>query len=505
MSRVVIAGAGPVGLSLALGLARYGIESTLIERKRELDPHSRAIVLWPRTLEILAQWGVLDAFVGAAPKHTALAAYAAETGARLVSLDLGCIEDQTETAFALFLPQDRTEQLLLAAVRATGLAEVVFESEVVACADRGDYVETSARRSDGSTVTYESAFLVGADGARGFVRSSLGYELEGKTYPLRTLLADIVIDDERDQLPFPRISVMTRNLTGAVRYAEHTWRVVALFAHDEVADDGAPERLLPERIEQLFGAGPVKILWTSLFRTHARRASHFAAGRIALAGDAAHLNSPAGGQGMNAGIADAHNLAWKLARALGGGDTALLLESYDIERRDAIAGDVERFTDALTRVAMLPTAMRLAAASALDLALTKAGRARGAARRLGMLDIPYRRSTLFDTLAERVGHRAPDLVVDGERLYARMGLDALLLAYHAPGGLPIDENELRATLTGIPGVRLLVVDGDHGIAESWRASRSFVALIRPDHYVGLLLRSWTPESLRAGVRRALGA
>jgi len=505
VSRVVIAGAGPVGLSLALGLARYGIESTVLERKPELDRHSRAIVLWPRTLEIFAQWGVLDVFTDAAPRRNAISLYAAETGARVFELDLTCIGDQTETPYSLILPQDRTERLLLDAVRSTGLVDVLFETEVVGVHDRGDRVDVTAQRADGTTLQSEGAYLVGADGARGFVREALGYELEGKTYPLRTLLADIVIPDERDLLPFPRAAAMQQHVLGAVRYAQNTWRMVAMFRHDEISDETDLQALLPERVAQIFGEGPFETIWLSLFRTHARRASHFAHGRVALAGDAAHLNSPAGGQGMNAGIADAHNLAWKLARALHGGDGVTLLESYDVERRDAIAGDVERFTDALTRAAMLTPPMRLAALSALDLALKKPPRARGAARRIGMLDIPYRRSTLFDPLAERVGHRAANVLVKGRRLYAYAGLDALLLAYRAPGSRAIPESELRDATDGLMGVRTLVVDGDRAIGHAWKASRSFVALIRPDHYVGLLLRAWTPQSLREGVRRALAA
>jgi hypothetical protein len=124
---------------------------------------------------------------------------------------------------------------------------------------------------------------------------------------------------------------------------------------------------------------------------------------------------------------------------------------------------------------------------------------------MGMLDIPYRRSTLFDPLAERVGHRAADVLVKGKRLYSYAGLDALLLAYRAPESREIDESELSRALAGITGVRTLFVDGDRAIGHAWKASRSFVALIRPDHYVGLLLRSWTEESLREGVRRALAA
>jgi 2-polyprenyl-6-methoxyphenol hydroxylase-like FAD-dependent oxidoreductase len=503
VDRVIIAGAGPAGLSTALGLAQYGIESTVLERKHELDAHSRALVLWPRTLEILRQWNVLDAFAEI-PKRSTFEAYAAENGKRLTGIDFSCIADQTDLPYALILPQDRTEHILLGAVQATKKVKILFDTEIAAYHDVGDRVRITAERADGSQLTLESSYLIGADGARGFVRGALGYDLEGKTYPLRTLIADVRIDDERDLLPSPRVAVLQKYVLAGIRYAERSWRMIAAFPQDEIGEEDDLEALLPSRVETLLGPGAFATRWVSLFRTHARRAPRFRLGRVALVGDAAHLNSPAGGQGMNAGIADTHNLAWKLVRALSGGDAERLLESYDAERRDAISANIEKFTDRLTQVAMLPPKMRLAAIGALDIALRTPARARSAASRIAMIDIPYQRSGLLDSAAERTGRRAPDVLVEGKRLYQHMGLDALLFVYHARSAQPIDEAELRRSVEGIAGLRVLLVDGDRAVARAWNASRSFAALIRPDHYVGGLLRSWTPESLRTAVLRALG-
>jgi 2-polyprenyl-6-methoxyphenol hydroxylase-like FAD-dependent oxidoreductase len=504
VDHVIIAGAGPAGLSLALGLAQYGIESTVLERKHELDAHSRALVLWPRTLEILRQWGALDAFAEI-PKRSAFEAYAAENGKRLTNIDFSCIADQTDRPYALILPQDRTEHILLKAVQATKKVKILFDTQIVAYADGVDCVYATAERADGSRLSLESSYLIGADGARGYVRAALGYDLEGKTYPLRTLIADIGIDDERDLLPSPRIAVLQRYVLAAIRYEERSWRLIAVFPQDEIGEEDDLEALLPSRVETLLGSGPFATRWVNLFRMHARHAPRFRVGRVALIGDAAHLNSPAGGQGMNAGIADAHNLAWKLARALSGGDAERLLESYDAERCGAVAAHIEKFTDRLTHVATLSPKMRLAAIGALDIALRTPASARNAARRMAMIDIPYNRSALLDTVVERVGRRAPDVLAEGKRLYEHMGLDAVLLVYHARSAQSIDEEELRRCVEGIAGLRILLADGDRSVARVWNASRSFAALIRPDHYVGWLSRSWTPESLRAGVLHALGA
>ena len=225
MERVIIAGAGPSGLALACGLARYGVPTTLLERKHALDTHSRALVVWPRTLEIFRQWGIADALPADAQRRSAFELYAAENGRRLAGIDLSCIADQTDAAYALILPQDRTEQALLEAVQATGKTELFFDTEVTGWEERGDHVEVAAKRADGSAFSVRGAYLVGADGARGFVRGSIGYDLEGKTYPLRTLLADIRIEDERDLLPSPRLAVL------APYFGRHTVRR-ALLASD---------------------------------------------------------------------------------------------------------------------------------------------------------------------------------------------------------------------------------------------------------------------------------
>ena len=201
--------------------------------------------------------------------------------------------------------------------------------------------------------TYHGQYLVGCDGAHSTVRTSLGWELQGKTYPSRVLLADIRIRDERDQLPWPRFAPVREHVLAALRYQAEHWRIISTLKENETEQTALESSAIDQRVNQLFGAGSHEHLWSSVFQIHCRTSPHFRRERVLLAGDAGHINSPAGGQGMNSGIHDAHNLAWKLARVLAGAEAETLLASYEVERREAVIKNVGRYTDFLTRFGLL--------------------------------------------------------------------------------------------------------------------------------------------------------
>jgi 2-polyprenyl-6-methoxyphenol hydroxylase-like FAD-dependent oxidoreductase len=166
------------------------------------------------------------------------------------------------------------------------------------------------------------------------------------------LLTDEVVPGS-EALGSPRIVLNRPGMLGGIQYAPGRWRVMTTLRKDAPDAAAYDESAHAERLRLIFGDGVTSTTgWQSLFRIHRRHAMRFVVGRFALAGDAAHLNSPAGGQGMNSGIQDAANLAWKFAYALDGGDGAVLLESYDLERREMIADTVERFTDRITHAAI---------------------------------------------------------------------------------------------------------------------------------------------------------
>jgi 3-(3-hydroxy-phenyl)propionate hydroxylase len=307
----------------------------VLEQKRQLDPHSRATVILPRTLEILAQWGVLGRFVEAGNRVAHIRLRRAPKGEQIVHFDFTDLTNDTATPFAVALPQDRTERLLLDAATATGLVDIRFDTKVLGFEQSARGIKLRAQSREG-VFDLGGAFLVGADGAHSVGRETLGLELEGKTYPTRALLADLRVPTEVDQTEFWP-ALLDEGLVVGIRFGDGVFRIVA-DAVDTSVDDRTIDEHVDRLARRLFGVPALETLWRQVYHKHQRCAPQFRVGRAALAGDAAHLNSPAGGQGMNSGIQDAHNLAWKLARAATdpGANVDALLDSYAEERRDTL-------------------------------------------------------------------------------------------------------------------------------------------------------------------------
>jgi 2-polyprenyl-6-methoxyphenol hydroxylase-like FAD-dependent oxidoreductase len=506
---VVIAGAGPVGLSLALGLSRCGVRSLVLEKKPALSPHSRALLITTRTLDVFRAWGVLDRFKAEGFFLTEVPVWVVGDSAPQVTLDLRRQAGESTIRGVLIMPQDHTERLLLEAVQTSGLAEVRFSHAVTGFTQGATGVAVRYRGADGSEAEVGAAFLVGCDGARSQVREVLGWPLEGKTYPARIVLADVRMRGERDQLPWPRLDPRPPGFCAAVRIEPQLWRLI-IPVPPAVPDALAQsEEWIEERVTRVFGPGPFEPVWISLFRIHCRNSPAFVHGRVVLAGDAAHLNSPAGGQGMNAGIHDAHNLAWKLRAALEGGSIQALLRSYEEERRGAVIGTVDRITDLLTRLVLTSTpAVRFAFGRVARLALRVPAVQRNAVLQGGMLGTRYERSSLLPD-GDLSGTRTPDVELeraDGTRvgLLELVGYEALLLSF----------NERPAPATpGIRGVRIVPRDAplaDGALRDAtgelwhkWRPRRGDVVLIRPDGHVAWRAHTPEPENLTQMVERAL--
>jgi 2-polyprenyl-6-methoxyphenol hydroxylase-like FAD-dependent oxidoreductase len=519
---VVIAGAGPVGLALAVGLAHHGVRSVVLEESPRLSEHSKAPGILSRTLEIFAAWGVLERFLerGAVLARPQLWVPGRETP--LLTVDLTPLGEMTLVPGVLILPQHRTEELLLEAAQRSGLAEVRFDHRLTGFGQDGDGVTVTAQSGAGR-VEVRGRYLVGCDGAHSTVRERLGLPLEGKTYPTRLLLADVRVADAREALPWPRVSSQDDGgVLAGLQIEPGLWRLIASVAPavtDEQAVTGAHVRPL---VDAVLGPGPFELVWASTFRIHCRTSPAFRRDRVLLAGDAAHINSPAGGQGMNSGIQDAHNLAWKLARALAGGREEPLLASYEAERRPVILANVDRYTDLLTRgILLAPRLVRLGVLAAARLALGRPLARRRLLRRAGMLDTRYGASPLISGQGRLLGARAPDARVtrDGAtlRVHALAARDAALLLFD-DGRLPgWDAGDIGARLRDVPGLTVVrvartpeaarpgdVVDVEGAVWRAWRPRAGTAALVRPDAHVGWMAERPTIEALVAGVTRAVG-
>jgi 2-polyprenyl-6-methoxyphenol hydroxylase-like FAD-dependent oxidoreductase len=523
-SPVLIVGGGPVGLSLALGLARHGVRSTLFETKAEPDPHSRALGILPRTLEIFRSWGIYERFVSEGILLTNVDFWIVGQTKPVAQMDLGAFARLSAVPGVLILPQNRTESLLLEAVRAGGLTKTLAGHRALNFEQDTDGVSLQVLSPDGADQTYRGQYLVGCDGAHSIVRRSLGWELVGKTYPTRILLADICIRDERDQLPWPRLAPGRSRVLAAVRYQPKHWRIISTLEQNETEQTALEGSALDRRVNQLFGPGTYEHLWSNVFQIHCRTSPHFRQGWVLLAGDAAHINSPAGGQGMNSGIQDAHNLAWKLARVLAGAEKEPMLTSYEVERRAAVIKNVVRYTDFLTRFGLLAPGLVQKAFGALVRTGPRLGMISFFAPKIGMLDAAYRNSPIVSGSGAWIGRRAPDgelIAPDGRslRLLDLAGPQPVLLLFD-DGRLPNwDVARVAQSFPNIHDLKIVLLLSNQApkrtdayrdaspngsLWNSWKVAGGTAALIRPDGFVGWIGRRPLPLELDRGVQRALG-
>jgi 3-(3-hydroxy-phenyl)propionate hydroxylase len=344
---VAVVGAGPVGLSLALGLARAGRSVVVLEKEAGTSEHSRAPAIWPRTQEVLAGLEVLDRLVEEGLPLERGELWDGDRGRVLLRLPFTELAAETPYPRLLIVPQSVTERVLAAALAEQPTAELRFSAAVEGIEPNGRTVKVTVR-GDRGLETVEAAFVAGCDGAHSTVRHALGASFDGLTYEVRAALADVALERDDPGLPFPRFSTHG-SLALAIRISEQLWRLILPVAEDDPLPlDARVERA----VAQLFGATGYRTVWRSDFRLHRRIASTFARGRVVLAGDAAHLNSPVGGQGMNAGIQDAEGLTAALLAALDADDPVPITTWAD-RRREAVRGGVNRFTDRMTRLLLL--------------------------------------------------------------------------------------------------------------------------------------------------------
>ncbi|WP_030961422.1 FAD-dependent oxidoreductase [Streptomyces sp. NRRL S-378] len=334
-TEVAVVGAGPTGLALAVTLAEAGIDFVLLDRQAEGANTSRAAVVHARTLEVLDELdpsGALSAdLVG---RGVPVSRFALRDGARLLAaVDFDGLP--TAHPYALMVPQYETEAVLLRRLRALG-GDVHRPYEVTAVAQ--DAEGATLTTSTGETL--RAAHVVGADGMHSAVRAAAGIAFEGGSYGESFVLADV----DLDWAPGPRevsLAFGAAGLTVIAPLPGGHYRIVATVAEAPAQPDLAFVRgLLDERVP---GQAAVReLVWSSRFRIHHRVADRYRAGRLLLAGDAAHVHSPAGGQGMNTGIQD----GYALGRALAVGD----LDGYEAARRP-VALRVVALTHRMTRVA----------------------------------------------------------------------------------------------------------------------------------------------------------
>ncbi|MCW5891192.1 MAG: FAD-dependent monooxygenase [bacterium] len=347
---VLVVGAGPVGLTLAAALTHHGVRCRLVEKAPVPSDKSKALAVWTRSMELLDGLGLADAFLQTGLRIGGGSMYAG--GKRLVHLDLTGTE--SPFGFPLMIPQNETERLLAEHLAGAGVA-VERGVELTGFVETADAVQATLRHPDGRDETLVVPWLVGCDGAHSTVRHTLGMEFAGHPDPSDWMLADVHVagDLARDE-----VSIFW-NDEGVLAVFPIDRRRVRLIADQGIAQPGKPEAevTLAHAQAVLDARGPGGLvlsdpIWLTNFRINERKVAEYRRGRVMLAGDAAHIHSPAGGQGMNTGMQDAFNLAWKLALIQRGrGQTEPLLRSYSVERSavgDQVLRNAERFTTIAT-------------------------------------------------------------------------------------------------------------------------------------------------------------
>ena len=330
--RVLVAGAGPVGLVVALYLAQHDVPVTVLEAEPVLPETLRASTFHPPTLDMLESTGVLDAFLALGIEAPTVQ-YRERAGC-IAEFDFGQIADVTAHPYRLQCEQFKLNRLLYEKLATFPGAEVLFSSEVTGVEETAESV-TAVVAQDGFTRRYQGRFLVGADGARSNVRKSLDIPFDGFTWPERFLVVST---------PFP-FDDHFAGLAPVSYFADPDewffllrvpglWR--AMFptrpeeSDDEVLSDASVER----RLQRVLGTRrPYPVEHRTLYPVHQRVAARYRQGRAFLAGDAAHINNPLGGMGMNGGIHDGYNLADVLVRVWRGEAPDSELDRYERQRR----------------------------------------------------------------------------------------------------------------------------------------------------------------------------
>lgn len=331
-TQVIIVGAGPTGLSLAAQFIRHNIDFILIEKNEKTTELSKAVVVQARTLEIFKELGIAEEALQQGQITTGMRLF--YQGKQKASLDLAGLGDGiSEFTFALSLEQSKTEKLLADYVTAKG-KKIKWKSDFIRYEQNEHRVTVHYKNEQGVEETVQADYLVGCDGASSPVRHQLGFSFEGSTEPKLFYVADVLLNSS---VIHTNALYMYMIKKGFVLFfpmeGKSHYRIVGILPEGNAEINYQFTDVAPLIKESIISPIEFKELrWFSTYKVHSRKANAFMKNRCFIAGDAAHIHTPAGGQGMNTGIQDAYNLAWKLACALQGQINESIVETYHSER-----------------------------------------------------------------------------------------------------------------------------------------------------------------------------
>lgn len=487
---VIIVGAGPTGLALACQFIRHGVAFVIFDKNETTTPHSKAIGVQARTLEIYEQIDLADKLI----HEGAIAAKArmivgGKVRGEAVFGELG--KGMSPYPFVLIVEQGRHEKLLYDFIKSHG-KDIFWRTELENFTHDENGVSAKVKNANGEIETIEAKFLVGCDGAKSPVRHALGLAFEGSTFERMFYVADVEIDWNFSHDAGQAFLLKHNLLAFFPMKGEKQWRIVGTFPEEFAKDEGD---VLYEEIEEQIKQDAAlelditKVNWFSTYKVHTRAVTRFSVGRCFLAGDSAHIHTPAGAQGMNTGIQDGYNLAWKLAAVLKGKADEKLLETYNEERlpnAQALLETTDRFFNLAASPDWWFSFLRMhvfpyIAGIAFRLNAVK----KFLFPRVSQIGINYRHSSLSVSKGGfkiKAGDRMPYFEIEGASIYDRLREPKFHL-------VTFYENKNRANFEKLDLPDLVDFHAfplDPNLAKIFGADRTFSILLRPDNYIGTI-------------------
>ena len=506
---VIIIGAGPTGLSLACQFVRYGIDFIVVEKNETFTPFSKAIGVQARTLEIYEQLGLAQPAINEGEITNMIRLV--EGGEVRGEMHIGNFgKDLSAYPYMLMLEQSKNEELLYKYLRSQG-RDVWWKSELESFSQDENGVTAHVKRDSGESQTIVGKYLVGCDGASSPVRHGLGLTFEGSTFERLFYVADARVDWE---LPHDALHVcLAREVFTAFfpMKGENRYRIVGTFPESKNQEQGEVlyeeiEQQIKDEAELALEISDVK--WFSLYKVHSRRVNRFSKGKCFLAGDSAHIHSPAGAQGMNTGIGDAYNLAWKLALVVKGFAGEQLLDTYNEER----LANAKRLLETTDRI------FEFAAGSNWLLSLFRttifpplAGFATSLEpiRKMffpliSQIGISYRDGVLSQHDNDepddvKAGDRMPYLHVNGENIFHKLNAPKFHLLVFSNGGRQNICDELAREFGDVADCHVIPVD--QRVREIFEKENDFVVFLRPDNHIAFISSEISLDAAREYLSR----
>jgi 2-polyprenyl-6-methoxyphenol hydroxylase-like FAD-dependent oxidoreductase len=511
---VLIIGAGPTGLSFAGQLLRYGIDFVVVEKNESITPYSKAIGVQARTLEILDQTGLAqEAVLRGTTTHRARLIVDGEIRGELDFSNIGT--GLSPFPFVLMLEQSKTEQLLYEHLE-NHHRSVQWNAELENFSQHADGVLAQVKTADGETRTISGKYIVGCDGPKSPVRHALGLTFEGSTFERIFYVADAQVDwrlshDALHVCFSPDSFVVFFPLKGERRY-----RIVGVFPEELNKDQGdIPYEEIETRIktESKLDLDIDDVEWFSTYKVHTRHVNRFSAGRGFLAGDSAHIHTPAGAQGMNTGIQDGYNLAWKLALVIRGQAGERLLETYNEERLEnakRLLRTTDRFFGFAAGTDWLMNFLRLHVLPPIAKHLFSLDAVRKLAFPvISQIGINYRHSSLSNHSGDedfevKAGDRMPYILLNGDSIYDKLSQPKFhWLAFSSgPNNVQALRNELAHQYSDLMDFNAFSISPE--VMEAFGTDKDFSVLLRPDNHIGLISSDISPSSVGKYLSGSIG-